>query len=242
MQDTPNRIRVWDPFVRIGHWTLAAAFFIAYFTAEDLEDVHIWAGYWVGAYVLARTVWGFIGTRYARFSDFVRGPKAIFEYLAGLIKGRPAHYFGHNPAGGAMIVALLLCLAATVYTGLAVEADSENEGPLAPWLGHAGQRVDATALPAPSARAEAASSAHPAVTEDEEDEAHEESGKGESAYEELHEWFANLSLGLVVLHLLGVISGSWLHRENLVRAMITGYKIQPPAPPEPARRSPADKV
>lgn len=241
MQNTQDRIRVWDPFVRIGHWTLAAAFFIAYFTAEELEDVHIWAGYWVGAYVLARTVWGFVGTRYARFSDFVRGPRAVFGYLASLIKGRPEHYIGHNPAGGAMIVALLLSLAATVYTGLAVEADSENEGPLAPWLGHAGARVDAVA-PTPTAGAEAPGSAHPVAAEDEEDEEQENGRKTESVYEEPHEWFANLSLGLVVLHLLGVFSGSWLHRENLVRAMVTGYKTRPSTAPGAARTSPADKV
>ena len=211
MQHHRDEIRAWDPLVRIGHWTLALAFLVAYVTAEDLHEVHVVAGYWVGAYVVVRTIWGFVGTRYARFSDFVRGPGAVFGYLRDLVRGKPAHYVGHNPAGGAMIVALLLCLAATVFTGLMVEADTENEGPLAAWLGHTGAQP-AAAPPIRSVdRLPAESRA-------------EEEQKRESAYSETHEFFANLSLALVVLHLLGVLAGSLVHRENLPRAMITGRK------------------
>lgn len=221
MQEQQERIRVWDPLVRIGHWTLAAAFLLAYVTAEELDEVHVAAGWWVGAYVLVRTVWGFVGPRYARFSDFVRGPRAVFGYLADLVRGRPAHYLGHNPAGGAMIVALLLGLAATAFSGLMVQADTENEGPLAAWLGHPGAAADhAAAAPAPR---------------------HDESGPAagngqerDSAYGELHGFLANLTLGLVVLHLLGVLAGSLVHHENLPRAMLTGYKAAAP-PGAPAK-------
>ncbi|WP_084183147.1 cytochrome b/b6 domain-containing protein [Nevskia soli] len=211
MQD---EIRVWDPLVRIGHWTLALAFLVAYVTAEELEEVHVAAGYWVGAYVVARTIWGFVGTRYARFSDFVRGPGAVFGYLRDLAKGKPAHYIGHNPAGGAMIVALLICLASTVFTGLMVEADADNEGPLAAWLGHPATQSVAPQV-GPVERL-------PAKGETEEEK------ERESAYSEPHELFANLSLGLVVLHLLGVLAGSVVHRENLPRAMVTGRKAATP--------------
>lgn len=218
MQDTQDPIRVWDPFVRIGHWTLAVAFAVAYLTAEELEDVHVTAGYWVGAYVIARTAWGFVGSRYARFSDFVRGPRAVFGYLSDLFKRRPAHYVGHNPAGGAMIVALLLCLAATVFTGLLVQADAENEGPLSPWFGHATQTSAASASTAqPSALEGASSPARPADSRKKE---------ADSAYAEIHALFANLTLGLIVLHLLGVLAGSLVHKENLPLAMIRGYKTK----------------
>ncbi|MBL6749590.1 MAG: cytochrome b/b6 domain-containing protein [Nevskia sp.] len=219
MEDNKEQVRVWDSFVRIGHWTLAAAFLVAYFTAEDFEDAHIAAGYWVGAYVVARVIWGFIGSRYARFSDFVRGPVEVFGYLSSLFRGKPAHYLGHNPAGGAMIVALLVCLAATVVTGFVVQADSENEGPLAAWLGHA--PAAGTTVPAVAAEG--------AKAKDAEGEAGEK--EAESAYEELHGFFANLTLGLVVLHLAGVIAGSLIHRENLPRAMITGRKLRFPGKP-----------
>lgn len=210
MSEPTRQIRVWDPVVRIGHWTLAAAFFVAYFTAEELEDIHVAAGYWVGAYVIVRFIWGFVGSEHARFADFVRGPRAVSAYLKGLFNGRPAHYLGHNPAGGAMIAALLLGLGATAFTGMMVEADSDNEGPLAAWLGHPGAAVPAQPAPPKAAAAR-------------------QGGKSESdsAYAELHEFCANFTLGLVVLHVLGVIVGSLVHKENLVSAMITGRKPAP---------------
>jgi cytochrome b len=237
MQGDGERVRVWDPLVRIGHWTLAAAFLIAYFTAEELEGVHVAAGYWVGGYVIVRTAWGFVGSPHARFSDFVRGPKAVLAYFLALLRGRAPRYLGHNPAGGAMIVALLIGLAGTVFTGLAVEADAENEGPLAPWLGHpVATAVQAESPVMTSSRAGETDAADEAG----------ESGEGgenraahdrESRYEEVHELFANLTLALVVLHILGVIADIRIHRENIVRAMVTGYKSRYGANPNPSSGS-----
>lgn len=127
MTDT---IKVWDPLVRVFHWTLAASFFTAYLAADEWRRLHVYAGYVIGGLVVFRLLWGVVGTRQARFSSFVTGPGAVMTYLRQLVQGRPAHYLGHNPAGGAMVVALLLFLAATVGSGLMLWA-SDGHGPLA---------------------------------------------------------------------------------------------------------------
>lgn len=131
MADRTETIRVWDPLVRIGHWVLVTAFFTAYFTEDDLLTQHVWAGYAVAGVILFRVLWGFVGTRNARFTSFVRSPKMTARYLADIAKNRAQRYIGHNPAGGAMIVALLVFLALTVFSGLEIYAIEENAGPLA---------------------------------------------------------------------------------------------------------------
>lgn len=123
-------IAVWDPLVRIFHWSLAAFFFIAYLTEDELLSVHVYAGYAVAGLIGFRLVWGLIGTRHARFSDFVTGPAGVLRYLGRLLTGRAPHYAGHNPAGGAMILALLVSLALTAFFGMALIAGDGN-GPLA---------------------------------------------------------------------------------------------------------------
>ena len=137
--------RIWDPVVRIGHWTLVFTFITAYIT-EGEAPVHMWAGYLLAAVVLFRLLWGFIGTRHARFSDFLCSPARIFAYLKSLLGRRPQHYRGHNPAGGVMILLLLLSLTLTAGSGMALYAVDEHAGPLAgaarlpghPGLRHAG--------------------------------------------------------------------------------------------------------
>jgi cytochrome b len=136
----PNRarasdlVRVWDPFVRLFHWGLAGAVLIAFATEDELLGVHTWAGYTVLALIGARLLWGVIGPRHARWRDFVRGPRATMAYLGTVLRGHPARYLGHNPAGAAMVVALLAGLTATAITGLAVLGAGELTGPLAPYL------------------------------------------------------------------------------------------------------------
>lgn len=191
-------IRVWDPLIRIGHWLLVLAFFVAYFTEDDLLTVHAWAGYLVGGIVCVRILWGFVGSRHARFTDFVRGPRAILKYISGLLSGNARRYIGHNPAGGAMVIALLLMLLTTVYSGLAVYALEERRGPLANLI------VD-----------------HYPVSDGD---AMEQLEDREDFWEEVHEVAANLTLLLVAIHVLGVALSSRAHKENLVRAMVTGRK------------------
>jgi cytochrome b len=79
--------------------------------------VHMWAGYAAGGVIILRVAWGFVGTPYARFKRFVHPPRRVVEYLKAVATGREARHIGHNPAGGAMIVALLLAMSATVVTG-----------------------------------------------------------------------------------------------------------------------------
>ena len=83
-----GQVRVWDPLVRIGHWLLVAAFFTAYIAGDDAQTVHVWAGYTVAAIIAWRIVWGVVGSRHARFTDFVRGPGAAFAYLRGMASGK----------------------------------------------------------------------------------------------------------------------------------------------------------
>lgn len=161
---------------------------------------------WAGIVGL-RVLWGFVGPRHARFSDFICGPVKAFRYLVDLLRRRSERYLGHSPAGGAMVIALLVCLAATVGTGLLAYGE-QGKGPLA------------------------ASSVTDAIANGNEAEnrGRAEGGKRtESAIGDLHGVLANITLALVVLHILGVALASMVHRENLVLAMISGRKRVEPA-------------
>jgi cytochrome b len=157
--------------------------------------LHTWLGYTALALVVLRVVWGFIGPENARFVSFVRGPRAVLDYLAGLVRFSSKRYLGHSPAGGAMIVALLIMIAATAATGMANLAADRGEGPLASVITKVERppRVPGQRRP-------------PLLMK------------------QVHETVANITIALVVVHVLGVILASFAHRENLVRAMITGRK------------------
>jgi cytochrome b len=200
-------ISVWDPVVRFGHWALVAAFAVAYFSAEEEaggpDPLHVWGGYVVGGIVVLRVLWGFVGPRHARFSDFICGPAKALPYLIDLLRGRASRYLGHSPAGGAMVITLLVFLGATVVTGL-IAYGEQGKGPLAAAL-------------VTYANANGNEAGHRARAEG--------GGEGmESAIGDLHGVLANITLALVVLHILGVGLASIVHRENLVLAMISGTK------------------
>jgi cytochrome b len=185
-QNTVSRQRqiyVWDSFVRVFHWTLVVAFTVAYLIEVPLT-VHVWAGYAVGLLIVARIVWGLVGSRHARFSDFVYNPSTTIGYLRDMLLVRAKRYIGHSPGGGAMVVLLLLFLTATVITGIVVYGGEHQAGPLAGMFS-------------------------------------KETGE---AVEGAHVVLANITLALVLAHITAVILASFAHHENLVRAMITGYK------------------
>ena len=117
-------LQVWDRAVRLFHWSLVVSFAVAWLTAEEWDDLHEWAGYAAGALIGFRLIWGLIGPRYARFSQFLRAPGAVLAYLGGMARGREPRHLGHNPAGAAMIVALLLTMAGTVTTGWMATLDA----------------------------------------------------------------------------------------------------------------------
>lgn len=169
----PATVKVWDLFVRVFHWSLATLFVVAYATGDEIEKVHVAAGYTIAALLALRVVWGFVGPRHARFSSFVRPPREILTYLRDMALLRAPRHLGHNPAGGAMIVALIAMLAATSATGFMMTTDAF-------W--------------------------------------------GAKWVEEVHEILANLSVALIVFHVLGVLVASFEHGENLVKAMLTGRK------------------
>lgn len=124
-----RNILVWDAPVRVIHWLLVLCFAGAYLTAESesLRLVHVTLGYTMGGLVAFRLIWGLAGSRYARFSDFVRGPGAIMRYLRSIFSGHPEHYVGHNPAGALAIIALLGATVLLVLTGWANYNDVAGE-------------------------------------------------------------------------------------------------------------------
>ena len=109
-------VRVWDVGVRLFHWSLVAMVTSAY-VFDSPRSLHRGLGYTVIALISFRLIWGFVGTKHARFSDFVPSPRRLLGYLLDIAKGREARHLGHNPAGGAMILALLTTLAAIGTTG-----------------------------------------------------------------------------------------------------------------------------
>jgi cytochrome b len=123
---TTHEVKVWDPLIRVFHWSLVTAFIVAYITEDHYLGLHVQAGYTIIGLVLFRLLWGLIGTRHARFTDFVRSPHTVLSYLKSLLSRRPAHYLGHNPAGGWMVIALLVVLVLTTLSGLLTYGIGEN--------------------------------------------------------------------------------------------------------------------
>jgi cytochrome b len=125
--------RVWDLPVRIVHWLLVAALVGAYATHKagvEYFKYHAWCGYTVVVLSAFRILWGFFGTRHARFASFVRGPSETCGYLFELLRGRHPAHAGHNPLGAWMVVFLLAALFAQGVTGLFANDEIFNTGPL----------------------------------------------------------------------------------------------------------------
>ncbi|MCB1625817.1 MAG: cytochrome b/b6 domain-containing protein [Pseudomonadales bacterium] len=170
---TVASVRVWDVPVRVFHWLLVISFGAAYLLgdSERWRQIHVMFGYTVLGLIAFRILWGFVGTRYARFTSFLHGPRAALRYVGSLASRKPEHHVGHNPAGSWAVYAMLALGVATGLSGYL----TLNEF-------------------------------------------------GGDAVEELHEILANTWLVVVFVHVAGVIASSVAHRENLARAMLTGYK------------------
>ncbi len=169
-------VRVWDPLQRLLHWTLVAAVAASWLTTLAFFAAHQPAGYIALAVVLVRVVWGFVGSRHARFSDFVRGPRATWAYLGSLRRHAGPRHLGHNPLGAWMVLALLGCIVALALSGWLYTTD-------ALW--------------------------------------------GDATVETLHVALAWGLLGLIAVHVGGVLFASRRQHENLILAMITGDKAGP---------------
>lgn len=126
-----QQIYVWDKFVRVFHWSLVGLFATSYLTGENEHWLHSYSGYAIVSLIAMRLIWGFIGSRHARFSDFVRNPLTISKYMVSIVQGNPARFLGHNPAGGAMVVLLLITLSTITFSGMKLLAIEEGEGPFA---------------------------------------------------------------------------------------------------------------
>lgn len=122
--DTSPAVLIWDAPVRLFHWLMVLCFAGAWLSAESerWRLVHVTLGYTLAGLVAWRVVWGFVGTRHARFADFVRGPAAVGRYLASLLSGHPEPHAGHNPAGAIAIAALLVLAAMVAASGFAIDA------------------------------------------------------------------------------------------------------------------------
>ena len=172
-----QRMLVWDIPTRVFHWLLVASFAGAFLTAESerYRDIHVVLGYTLLGLIAFRLVWGFAGSRYAQFRSFLFKPREIAAYAVSLLKARPKHYVGHNPAGSVAVFALLALGIASGVTGVLIFQDV-----------------------------------------------------GGDVLEELHDLVSYGMLAIVVVHVAGVLISSVMHRENLVRAMITGFKSVKP--------------
>ena len=166
----PEMVKVWDPLLRVFHWSLVMFFMLAYITEDDWLSVHIQAGYAIALLIIFRLFWGIVGSQHARFTTFVKKPGIVTSHLKKMLQRDVPHYLGHNPAAGLMVIALLNCIGVVSLTGMILIA-SEGQGPLvstffADWRG--------------------------------------------DWVEEVHEFFANFTLLLIVAHVLGVLLSSLL--------------------------------
>lgn len=168
-----QKVLVWDAPTRVFHWVQALCFLGAYLTfdSEKTRDIHVALGYILFGMIVFRILWGFMGTRYAKFSSFAFGPKRIIGYLVSLFKGKADHFVGHNPIGSVAIWLLLSGGLTLGVTGVMLLQDDVAD-----------------------------------------------------IVEDIHGYATNAMLIVIGIHLLGVFASSFLHKENLVRAMITGFK------------------
>ena len=199
-------IKVWDLIVRISHWSLVVFVLVAFLSGDEKSAIHIYSGYTVLGIITLRFVWGVIGGKYARFTNFIYPPTQVIQYMKELMQGSPKYYIGHNPAAGWMVIFLLIMLAFVCATG------------------HMAYKIKGQGLSAQ--KFNIIKYAH-ADSDDDEEENNEHFGnksKENEFWEEIHEGTSFTLIILILLHISGALVSSKLHNENLVMAMITGNK------------------
>jgi cytochrome b len=126
-------LKVWDIPTRLFHWLLVGLIVFSVVSAKLGGNWTVWhmrSGYAILALMLFRILWGFVGSDTARFTQFVRSPGTVFQYLAATVRGTAARFAGHNPAGGYSVLLLLATVLTQAVTGLFVDDEIANQGPL----------------------------------------------------------------------------------------------------------------
>ncbi len=168
-----KKILVWDVPTRVFHWLQALSFLGAYLTAdsEKTRQIHVTLGFILFGLIAFRLVWGFVGTKHARFSSFIFHPRTVITYVRSLLQNNAQHYVGHNPIGSIAIWLLLGMGIGLGVTGVLLLQDDVADSVV-----------------------------------------------------DIHAYLTNGMLVVIAGHLIGVAMSSVLHKENLVRAMLTGHK------------------
>ena len=195
-----DRSLVWYLPLRLFHWLFAVSIIACWGSAKlgfSWMQWHLWLGYWVMGLLLFRLIWGFAGTRHARFTSFLKGPSAVIAYARGLFGTGPAiHTVGHNPLGGLMVLLMLLLVAVQVITGLYSSDDITWSGPYNGVVSNAAaQRLT-----------------------------------------ELHHLNFDLIWGAIGLHVAAILYYTFVKKERLVPAMVTGWKAIEMVPADEAIR------
>ncbi len=210
---------VWDPFIRIFHWSLVLLFIAAYATGDDDSAAHRYVGYLLFILISLRILWGFIGSTHARFSDFAYSPRAAFSYLKDLITGKPKYYRGHNPAGSWMVYLFIIHIVVLGSTGYAAFTAKQHKS-----------------LAVIETNFSLVANAY--ADDDEFTDRHKRNGgqkrnhsnaendgdERDTIWEDIHEGAAQSMLFLAFLHVAGAIVSSIRHGENLILSMVNGKK------------------
>lgn len=174
---TKPMVKVWDIWVRFTHWTVAVGVLANLLgLTEEGDTWHQYIGYAVATLVVLRLLWGLVGTKYARFSNFFPTPNRIIRHVKSFGQKPTQPHLGHNPFGALMMFALWAAILGLGVSGYMMTLDQY-------W--------------------------------------------GEEWLQETHEVLANSLYVLIPLHVGAAILMSFIEKQNLVKAMITGKKRAP---------------
>ncbi len=114
-------LTLWDPVVRLFHWSLVICFVADYWFTEEGDDWHNWLGYYAVGWLVVRLLWGFIGPTSARWSDFWPTPASLRAHASTLVQRKPYHRLGHSPIGALVMILMMLLMLGLGVTGFLME-------------------------------------------------------------------------------------------------------------------------